>query len=174
MYQFDSEHQWISSPLSEGKVFTTPLEQEASDYQEGKTVNDGEVNSESNFTKTLSERQLEEWISNLLKSGVLLSSTIVLVGGIQYLIYQGGDPAEYQFFRGEPFTLCSLKGVVTAAFSSSPLGIIQLGLLLLIATPIVRVAFSLLVFLWQRNFTYVVITLLVLSGLIYSITGAYY
>ncbi|MBV9389852.1 MAG: DUF1634 domain-containing protein [Chroococcidiopsidaceae cyanobacterium CP_BM_ER_R8_30] len=58
--------------------------------------------------------------------------------------------------------------------SASSLSVIQLGILLLIATPIFRVAFSLLFFLWQRNFTYIFVTLLVLSGLIYSLTGAYF
>ncbi|RCJ24614.1 hypothetical protein A6S26_18955 [Nostoc sp. ATCC 43529] len=53
-------------------------------------------------------------------------------------------------------------------------GIIQLGLLLLIATPILRVVISLLAFLIKREFIYVIVTLLVLASLTYSLIGAYY
>jgi uncharacterized membrane protein len=49
------------------------------------------------------------------------------------------------------------------------LGIIQIGLLLLIATPVARVAFSVFAFVLQRGSTYVVVTLVVLTILIYSI-----
>ena len=65
-------------------------------------------------------------------------------------------------------------GVIEAVSSGSSRGIIQLGLLLLIATPIVRVAISLLAFLWRRDFTYVAIALFVLLGLLYSLLGAYF
>ena len=63
---------------------------------------------------------------------------------------------------------------MAAVLSGSRRGIIQLGLLLLVATPIIRVVISLLIFLRQREFTYVVITLIVLTALIYSLVGAYY
>jgi uncharacterized membrane protein len=46
-----------------------------------------------------------------------------------------------------------------------------LGLLLLIATPVARVAFSVLAFALQRDRTYIFVTLIVLGMLIYSLTG---
>ena len=48
-------------------------------------------------------------------------------------------------------------------------GIIQLGLLLLIATPVARVVFSVIGFVRQRDFVYVVLTLIVLAVLLYSL-----
>ena len=48
---------------------------------------------------------------------------------------------------------------------------IQLGLLLLIATPVARVAFSLVAFIRQRDRTYIVITTIVLGLLLYSLMG---
>ena len=124
--------------------------------------------------KLPSEQQLEYWLSNILKSGVLISSTIVLIGGILYLIRHGAEPANYHIFQGEPALFRSPAGVVTSIFSGYRRGIIQLGILVLIATPILRVAFSVLAFIRQRDFNYIILTLLVLSGLIYSFIGAYY
>lgn len=131
------------------------------------------VSSETIATKSLGDRQLEQFISNLLKYGVLLASTLVLMGGILYLIRHGAEPADYRFFQGTPSEFCSLGGVVTAVLSGSSRGIIQLGLLILIATPIARVAFSFLAFLQQRDVAYIFVTLCVLAGLIYSLIGAY-
>ncbi|MBH8561633.1 DUF1634 domain-containing protein [Nostoc sp. CENA67] len=62
-------------------------------------------------------------------------------------------------------------GVATAAFSGRRCGIIQLGLLLLIITPVARVAFSLLAFMRQRDSMYILITVIVLVGLLISLAG---
>lgn len=135
--------------------------------------NDREVAAQKNVTQISSDRKIEQFISNLLKYGVLLASTVVFVGGVLYLMRHGSEPTEYQFFHGEPAQFCSPLGVVQAVLVGDPRGIIQLGILLLIATPVARVAFSLLVFLWQRDLIYVFVTSFVLTGLIYSL-GAYF
>ncbi len=132
-----------------------------------------QLGSEMIATKSLCDRQLEQFISNLLKYGVLLASILVSMGGILYLIRHGSEPADYRFFQGTPSEFCSLEGIVTAVLSGSSRGLIQLGLLILIVTPIARVAFSFLAFLRQRDFAYILITLCVLAGLIYSLIGAY-
>jgi uncharacterized membrane protein len=98
------------------------------------------------LAKTESEQQLESLLSNLLKYGVLTASAVVLLGGILYLIRHGAEPVQYHVFRGEPSQLCSPAGVLEAVLSGSRRGIIQLGLLLLIATPVLRVVISLVVF----------------------------
>ncbi|MEA5626189.1 DUF1634 domain-containing protein [Nostoc sp. UHCC 0251] len=118
-----------------------------------------------------SEHQVEQFVGNLLRFGVLCATTVVLVGGILYLIRYGNSPANYQFFRGEPTDFSSLEGVGTAVLAGRRRGIIQFGLLLLIATPIARVAFSLFAFVRQRDLTYIIVTLIVLTGLIYSLLG---
>lgn len=126
------------------------------------------------LAKTESEQQLESLLSNLLKYGVLTASAVVLLGGILYLIRHGAEPVQYHVFGGEPSQLCSPAGVLEAVLSGSRRGIIQLGLLLLIATPVLRVVISLVVFLRSRNFHYVIVTFLVLTALIYSLAGAYF
>lgn len=151
-------------------------------YRLGKLVNEEQVDSESNLTppssdgvpcSTKSDRHLEQVISNLLKYGVLLASAIVLVGGILYLIRHGTEPTDYRFFQGTPSEFCSPGGVLTAVLSGSCRGLIQLGLLILIATPIARVVFSFVTFLWQRDVAYIIVTLCVLIALVYSMVGAY-
>jgi uncharacterized membrane protein len=58
---------------------------------------------------------------------------------------------------------------VASALRFSSRGVIQLGLLLLVATPVARVIFSVFAFARQRDFTYVVITLIVLGVLLFSL-----
>lgn len=115
------------------------------------------------------EHQIEQLVGNLLRYGVLLATTVVLVGGILYLIRHGGEAPHYQFFRDEPSAFRTPEGVATAALAGRRRGIIQLGLLLLIATPVARVALSLLAFVRQRDFTYIIVTAIVLAGLLYSL-----
>ncbi len=115
------------------------------------------------------ERQAEQIVGNLLRLGVLISALVVAFGGVLYLAHYGAQPPHYHVFHGEPSDLRSVTGIVRDALDLRRRGLIQLGLLLLIATPIARVAFSVLVFLRQRDYTYIVVTLTVLSILIFSL-----
>ncbi|MEH1784419.1 DUF1634 domain-containing protein [Nostoc sp.] len=121
-----------------------------------------------------SEQRFEQFLGNLLRVGVILATALVLTGGILYLIRHGNEAPNYQLFRGELPEFRSPSGVVTSVESGRHRGIIQLGLLVLIATPVVRVACSLLVYLQQRDFTYIIVTLIVLFGLLYSLIGGYF
>jgi len=160
--------------VAELEINRFPLSQEDSDVKIKDFTQKCEIIDAINYTKSKREQQLELLLSNLLKFGVFLASAVVLVGGILYLIRHGAEPADYRVFHGVPSEFRSPEGVINAVLSGRRRGIIQLGLLILIATPIVRVAVSFLTFLRQRDFVYVVVTFLVLSGLIYSLIGAYH
>jgi uncharacterized membrane protein len=121
--------------------------------------------------RTWADEEMDRIISTLLRSGVIVSALIVLAGGIWYLVRYGLALPEYGVFHGEPAKLRTISGILKEAFSFRTGGLIQLGLLVLIATPAVRVAFSVLAFALQRDRTYVVVTLIVLAILIYSLTG---
>ncbi len=69
----------------------------------------------------------------------------------------GHEPANYRVFQGEPSELRSVSGVVRDALELSGRGIIQLGLLFLIATPVARVIFSIWGFAAERDRMYVVV-----------------
>jgi hypothetical protein len=75
----------------------------------------------------------------------------VLAGGLAYLSRHGGEAPGYHVFRGEPADLRSLRGILQEAWSLRGRGIIQLGLLLLIATPVARVAFLVYAFAGQAT-----------------------
>ena len=76
-------------------------------------------------------------------------------------------------FVGSKFTLSMLAPAALAnrnhfsSFSKSPLNVCTP--MLLIATPIARVLFSVVAFALQRDRTYVVVTLIVLAVLLYSL-----
>ena len=84
----------------------------------------------------------------------------------------GENPADYRVFRGEPSDFRTISGVIQSVISGRGRGLIQLGLLLLIATPIARVAFSIVGFALERDRMYVVFTLIVLAILLYSLLGS--
>ena len=89
-----------------------------------------------------------------------------------YLVRYGSTIPDYRVFRGEPSDLRDVSGIVTGAVSRHSRGLIQFGLLLLIAVPVARVAFSVVAFALQRDRTYVVVTLVVLAVLLYGLTRA--
>jgi uncharacterized membrane protein len=116
------------------------------------------------------DERVEQVIGNLLRFGVLLSALVVLAGGVLYLAREGGRPEkEHRVFREEAVQLRHPGDVLRDAGRLQSEGLIELGLLLLIATPIVRVLFSVVAFAVQRDRTYVVITLIVLGILLYSL-----
>jgi len=123
------------------------------------------------FETILSDRRLEAIIGNLLRAGVVIAATITSIGGVIYLAHSGESPAHYRVFQGEPADLRQVKGVLSDASSGDSTAIMQLGLLLLIATPVARVAFSLAAFAIQRDRLYVVMTLVVLGVLTFGMTG---
>ena len=117
------------------------------------------------------DARLDRVIGNLLRAGVLIAAAVVLAGGIVYLIHHGAASPAYRIFRGEPSNLRSVGGIVSGALAGRGRGLIQLGLLLLIATPVARVAFSVVGFALQRDRKYVIITLIVLGVLLFSLSG---
>jgi uncharacterized membrane protein len=117
------------------------------------------------------ERRLEILVGNLLRAGVLLAAAVVVAGAIPFLLNHGLEPASHHVFRGEPPQYRSAGLILRDAASLRGRAIIQLGLLLLIATPVARVAFSAVAFARLRDRMYVVITLIVLALLLYSLFG---
>lgn len=124
-----------------------------------------------------SDYRVEQIVGNLLRFGVILAGTVVLIGGILYLFQEGmtpindGEEHDFKQFQkgGVPPRLKSLRGIAQGSLAGDGQAVIQLGLLLLIATPVARVVFSVFAFLLQRDYLYVGITLIVLAVLLYSL-----
>jgi uncharacterized membrane protein len=117
------------------------------------------------------EKRMDEIMGRLLRTGVILAALFVLVGGAIYLAHHPTPITNYRVFQGESEELRTVSGISHEALALHGPGLIQFGLLLLIATPIARVAFSVVAFLYQRDWTYVAATLVVLGLLIYSLLG---
>ena len=107
-------------------------------------------------------------LGTLLRVGVTLAALVVLVGGAFYLLSDCPANPDYSTFRAQPFHLAN---VLRLARSCNGPAIIQIGIVLLIATPIVRVASAGFLFARQRDYRYTTIALIVLGVLIYSVVA---
>lgn len=117
----------------------------------------------------MNDRAMEVVLGNLLRAGVLVAGVVVLAGGLLELVTYGGQSVSYSVFRGEPASLRSLMGIWQGAEEARPKHLIQLGLLLLVLTPVLRVALSAVLFARQRDGIFVGVTLWVLGVLLYSL-----
>jgi uncharacterized membrane protein len=121
---------------------------------------------------SLDDRGIEVMIGNLLRAGVLIAAAVVVVGAVIYLSHYAMQTADFGVFRGEAAALRTVPAIVRGAVQLHGKSIIQLGLLLLIATPIARVMFSVVGFAIERDHLYVILTLIVLAVLLYSLLGS--
>jgi uncharacterized membrane protein len=112
---------------------------------------------------------MEMLIGGLLRAGVLSSALIVFAGAVIFLAGNGCSPANYRGFHGEPQDLRTVEGVLRDVVELRGKGIIQLGLLLLIATPVARIAFSIFGFLEEGDRLYAGVAGIVLLILLYSL-----
>ena len=127
----------------------------------------------ANQNQPWDDTRVENIIGGLLQMGVLTSAGLVLLGGLWYLVHHWNGQTNYGSFHAEPAQYRTVTGVLLGVRSLDGRGIIQLGLLLLIATPVARVAFSAWAFAREHDRTYVVITLIVLAILTYSLAGSH-
>jgi uncharacterized membrane protein len=114
---------------------------------------------------------MDQIMSVLLRSGVSLAASLVFIGGIVYLSRHDLPTINYRVFQGEPQESRTVSGILREAAKFRGRGLIQLGLLVLIATPVARVLFSVVAFLYERDWTYVAITMIVFALLCYSLFG---
>ncbi len=120
----------------------------------------------------VTDYNIEMVLGYVLRLGVLISAAIVLAGAIIFIVRHGHDQANFRIFRGEPSDFRTIPGILRAVAHGRGRGLIQLGLLVLIATPIARVVFSVAGFILERDRLYVVFTLIVLAVLLYSLLGS--
>ena len=114
------------------------------------------------------DRRMETVMGRLLQVGVLLASFVMLIGGILYMRAHHGEMPNYRVFSSEPLRLRHFGGVVEGIRVGDPAAIIQLAVLLLIATPVARVVFALFAFLIEKDKLFVVISSVVLAVLLYG------
>jgi uncharacterized membrane protein len=121
--------------------------------------------------RTGMDKRLEVIIGHTLRIGVVTAAVIVLIGGIVDLVQNHSTGPHYQTFQAASKHSDNLSGIVRNIRALNSYGIIQLGLLVLIATPILRVALSVVAFALERDLLYVAATLIVLGILLYSLVA---
>lgn len=122
-----------------------------------------------------SEAAAADAISVLLLAGVSLSAALLAFGLLLLLLtgpsgaLAGVTPQQMLTRQGPILYPYTLREVVHGLAGGQPLAIIALGELCLIATPVLRVAASVVLFALQGDYLYVAITLGVLTLLLVSI-----
>jgi uncharacterized membrane protein len=120
----------------------------------------------------MDDRRLETIIGNLLRAGVLTAAALVLLGGVIYLVQHHSGRVSYSQFHAETGEFRSISGIANSAVHLRSEGLIQLGLLLLIATPVARVVFAVVGFYLEHDYLYVIVSLIVLGILVFSLLHA--
>lgn len=117
-------------------------------------------------------KDVDAYVGKLLRYGVILSSVVTIIGGIIYLFQHHGAVPDYSptpfgvEFSGAAEYLRHISGILDGVIALDGASIIQLGVIILIATPILRVTFSVFAFLIEKDYLYVFITLVVLGIII--------
>lgn len=119
--------------------------------------------------KPSTQHDIDLIIGKLLRWGVMISCTITIFGGVVYLFQHQGPVLGYKAvektedFAGAPQYLRGIRTIVSQVFQLDGAAIAQLGVIVLISTPILRVIFSLVSFAIEKDKLYVAITLIVLA-----------
>ena len=117
-------------------------------------------------------RDLSLLVARTLRIGVALAGLIALAGGIGYLWRHGSETLpdlshfSYNALPENAEAYTTLGGIFGSVGQMNPIGWIQLGVLVLILTPFLRVVISFFDFLKQRDWRYAGITAFVLGVII--------
>jgi uncharacterized membrane protein len=117
----------------------------------------------------VTDDNLEIAIGRMLQTGVLLAAAVVLAGGVLYLLHASGPRPNYSHFHGVAEVLRTPSGIWHGLLHGDAESVIQFGLLLLIATPVVRVILAGVGFLMERDRLYFWVSATVLAVLLYSL-----
>jgi uncharacterized membrane protein len=120
------------------------------------------------------DEQMRYIMGTLLRIGVLTSAFVVFIGAILFFVEHPGETMDFTVFKSEPARLRHVHTIVLEALQLRGRSLIQLGLLLLIATPVARVLFSLIGFLIEKDRIYIFITSVVLAILCCSMFSSYF
>lgn len=123
------------------------------------------------FKMIRSDRDVASLVGRLLRTGVITASVIAFIGGVIYLAVHGAEQPRYTIFNGAPANLRHLRGILDGVLSLNGPAVIQLGVVVLLATPILRIFLSAIAFAMEKDYLYVVITLIVLAVICVGMIG---
>jgi len=116
------------------------------------------------------DRDIQLVIGNLLRYGVWTALGVAALGGLIYLFNHERETIHYGTFIEKDIDILTLsKQTLIGVTHGRGDDVILLGILLLFLTPILRIIFSLVAFLLEKDYLYVGITLLVIAIICFSI-----
>lgn len=119
------------------------------------------------------DERMDRLIGGLLRTGVLIAAGLVLAGAVIHLVRHGGQQADFSAFRVAHWQAQGIVGLAQAALAGRGEGLALLGLVVLVATPVARVALAAFAFAAERDWIYVLVALLVLGVLAFSLFGGH-
>lgn len=112
-----------------------------------------------------SSKQMQDTLSIILTIGIWLATALVLIGGILFLIQHGHETVQIEFMQDYQLTI---RKIITDALSLTPLGIIELGILTLVVTQVLRVALLAYFYITIKDYWFTLFSLFILMVLLYS------
>jgi uncharacterized membrane protein len=132
-----------------------------------------ETGQQKDKSGSLKDKDMQTIIGWILRAGVAVSMVLVFIGGVFFVYRHGHSVPDYKTFQGVPVFIQSLGGILNGVITFKGQAIIQLGIILLIATPVIRVAFSAVGFLLEKDYLYTFITLIVLLIILASMISGH-
>jgi len=121
------------------------------------------------MNKRQATNNTERIISSVLQIGVIVSTAIILLGLISFFAHGNPRSTPYHHYASPAYSFPhSISAIRNSLHSDQGAGLIELGIGILILTPVLRVAASFILFLRQQDRPMSAITLSVLIVLICS------
>lgn len=124
-------------------------------------------------TKPFTDIDLTRSVGNLLRLGVLLSVLTSLVGFVKLFMEGFVMPKKYKLLDMGSTSEQVWNKFWNSLCKGEGMAIIQLGILLLILTPLVRIIFALIGYIKEKDYVYVVISVIVLAIMTISFMSGY-
>jgi uncharacterized membrane protein len=116
------------------------------------------------------EKDFNRIIGLVLRFGVTIAFIVIALGS--GLLFVEGQSGYGSFGSAEQLSsnrfVLGLNSLLQGVIAAKPFAIIDLGLILLFATPLARVVISIFLFFEEKRYNFVWITILVLSILLFS------
>jgi uncharacterized membrane protein len=120
------------------------------------------------LVESFDDKRMEIIMGRLLQVGVLLAAIVVLAGGILYLFTRAHERSDYRVFVAQPVRLRHPAAMLRGIARGDAAAVIDLGILLLVATPICRVIFALIAFALEADRLYIAVSAIVLAVLLFG------
>ncbi len=119
--------------------------------------------------KNNEDKRIEIYLAGLLRAGVIVAGIVVMMGACLFLLRHGTENPGYHIFNASTFNLSDFSNLFHGIITFRSFSIMELGILMLIATPIIRVLFSIIAFTYEKDYLYVVFTVIVLLILLSNV-----